>query len=85
MTPEDDLDREIQLADETREKISLCIIQIQAALKGVYRDTAELADGSQRPARQERSGSREGTPEHSVCHVKLPKLSIKKFGGDLTK
>ena len=85
LTPEDDLDREIQLADETREKISLCIIQIQAALKGVYRNTAELADESQQPAHQERSGSREGTSEHSVCHVKLPKLSIKKFGGDLTK
>ena len=40
LTPEDDLDHEVQLADKIREKISLCIIQIQAALKDVDKNTA---------------------------------------------
>ena len=38
--PEDDLDREVQLADKIQEIISLCIIQIQAALKDVDKNTA---------------------------------------------
>ena len=88
LTPEDDLDREVQLADKTREKISLCIIQIQAALIDVYKNTTatrELADQPQQLTSRDHDGSRESTPEHRACHVKLPKLSIKRFGGDLTK
>ena len=84
LTPEDDLDRKVQLADKTWEKI----IQIQAALKDVYKNTTttrELADQPQQLTSQDHDGSRESTPEHRACHVKLPKLSIKRFGGDLTK
>ena len=86
LTAEEELDHEVQQADETREKISLCIIKIQAALNGTRKKTAtarELTDPPRPPAT---TRSRDSSPEHHhACHVKLPKLSIKTFGGDLTK
>lgn len=59
----------------------LCVIQIQATLKGLYNNTVTTEEV---PPRNHNS-SCESTPEHCVCHVKLPKLSVKKFGGDLMK
>ena len=88
LTPEDELDYEVQLADETREKISLCTIQIQAALKGAHKNTVtaqELVGQPHQLSPENRDSARTDTPERHECHMKLPKLSIKKFGGDLTK
>ena len=68
---------------------SLRIIQIiQAALKDIYKNTVttrELADQSQQLASRDHDSSCNSTPEHRMCHVKFPKLSIKRFGGALTK
>ena len=86
LTAEEELDHEVQQADEMRKKISLCIIKIQAALNGTREKTAtarELTDPPRPPAT---TRYRDSSPEHHyACHVKLPKLSIKTFGGDLTK
>ena len=81
------MDHEVQLADETREKISLCTIQIQAALKGAYKNTTTTLELPHQPIQlpENRESTRTTTPEHHTCHMKLPKLSIKQFGGDLTK
>ena len=65
LTPEDELEREVQLADETRLRTN-------------------TATAEEFPFRKHDS-SRESTTKHHVCHVKLPKLFIKKFGGDLTR
>ena len=88
LTSEDDLDHEVQLADETREEIGLCIIQIQAALIDVYKNTMTtrgLVDQPQQLTSWDHDSSHESTPEHRACHVKLLKLSIKGLEVILTK
>ena len=70
LTAEEELDHEVQQADETREKISLCIIKIQAALNGTRKKTAtarELTDPPRPPAT---TRSRDSSPEHHhACQV----------------
>ena len=47
--------------------------------------TRESADQRQQLTSWDHDNSHESSPEHCTCHVKLPKLFIKRFGGDLTK
>ena len=61
---------------------------MQAALKDIYKNTAttkELADQSQQLTSRDHDSYRRSISEHRAYHVKLPKLSIERFGGDLTK
>ena len=121
MVAEDELDVEVEQADVIKEKIGLCIMDIDQALERPKTADTSRADGRTTPPTEDststhtRSGgtpptppSTEGdgsctdpvdptltppptdpggaTPLSSITpRVKLPKLSIKKFNGDLTK
>ena len=125
MVAEDELDTEVEQADVIKEKIGLCIMDIDQALERAsshkVTDTASddrSGDSSHTTPSTEDPASThtrsEGTPPTppstetaddppslppptdpgaggatpsslTAPHVKLPKLSIKKFNGDLTK
>ena len=84
LTPEEELDHKVQQADETCKKIRLCIIQIQAVLKGTHKNTVTTPELTDQPHHMP-PRNHDSSPDHHACHTKLPKLSIKIFGGDLTK
>ena len=86
LTAEEELDHKVQQADKTCKKVSLCIIKIQAALNGTRKKTGTARELTDPPRPPLTTRSHDSSPEHHhACHVKLPKLSIKTFGGDLTK
>ena len=125
MVAEDELDAEVEQADVIKEKIGLCIMDIDQALERAsshkVTDTAsddrsgdsshttpstkdpasthtrsegtpptppstETADDPSSLPPPTDPGAGGATPSSSTApHVKLPKLSIKKFNGDLTK
>ena len=99
MTEEEDFDEEIQTADDCREKIQLALIELDAVLEDVHsptvrRGSPESSHGeSPDPIPVLRATSSPVSEidlmksEASIVHpprVKLPKLTLKKFSGDLT-
>ena len=121
MVAEDELDVEVEQADVIKEKIGLCIMDIDQALERRKAADTSRADGRTTPPTEDststhaRSGGTPPTPPSTdgdgsrtdpvdptstppptdpggatplssiTPRVKLPKLSIKKFNGDLTK
>jgi hypothetical protein len=84
LVPEEELDGEIETADDYREKITLAIVEIDEALP------LPQSPPPQSPQVLPVSSSPYQSTPHPVSHgpsprVKLPKLTIKKFDGDLTK
>ena len=124
MVGKDELDSEVEQADVIKEKIGVCIMDIEQAFQrsSISRTTpvdgsvsrrASLTEGaasshphSDKPPTSPSTDtpssptppddltdpvlipppvSDEATPPSSAPHIKLPKISIKKFGGELTK
>jgi hypothetical protein len=77
LTPDGELDHEVEMADEYSEKISLTIIEIDDSLQ------PPVPPPISPPAVPAYAHHRSISP--SAPRVKLPKLTIKKFDGDLTK
>ena len=99
-TPDDELDEEIQQADMFAEDIQLAIVQLSSALEEVE-TAGSHANGGTPTSRRTPSTSPPPAPlEFSVprvrtdpvttygsgtTKVKLPKLSLKRFNGDMSK
>ena len=93
MTKEDDFVRKIELADDCWEKLQLALIDLEMALGNEGMWTLTIGRSLEEP----HVGSRTTPPsplelttthsETSTAHapkVKLPKLILKKFNGELT-
>jgi replicative DNA helicase len=82
LVKEEEIENEIEQADIFKERLQHSIVSIEMALEKIVNET--LAHGSTVSGTSPSSSNVSQNSSYSAT-VKLPKLSLKKFSGDVTK
>lgn len=77
ITEEKDIEREIEESDLLRERIHGTIVRIDVAISSTHQTQSPVVEGTQEV------GSNNSSTTSSAAKIKLPKLSLKKFKGDI--